>query len=231
MRARVLLIEDEPSIRRFVGIALDDLPIELVCADGLTSAMHELQGSAEPFSLVLCDLMLADGSGLELLRQLARSPNLRRGAELVVLSAGLNSATRGELEGIGLFRMLAKPVPLAELRACVIDAVEVAPTASELRPDDGLLEAFRTECLAQFDADIAAGDQARQSGDAAALRRLGHNLKTVLATLQWHNVAAEAETLERAAQEDSSAVDAAWLALRSSLLELRECAGRPGSND
>ena len=37
-RARVLLVEDDSMLRRYVGLALDDLPVDVVCVETLHDA-------------------------------------------------------------------------------------------------------------------------------------------------------------------------------------------------
>ena len=39
-RARVLLVEDDVSIRRFVALALEDLPVDLVRSEEHTSELQ-----------------------------------------------------------------------------------------------------------------------------------------------------------------------------------------------
>jgi len=48
-RARVLLVDDDASIRRFVALALDEIDIELVEADGVPQARRQFEpaGAAE----------------------------------------------------------------------------------------------------------------------------------------------------------------------------------------
>lgn len=124
MKPRVLLVEDEAAIRRFVGMALEERELELVEAPSLAAAIEALRG--EPFVLVLCDLMLPDGSGLDLLRLLgepgAPSPQARR----VAFSAGVSAAQRQQLDEAGVHGVLRKPASLVELLACVDDALAAA---------------------------------------------------------------------------------------------------------
>ena len=59
---------------------------------------------------------------------------------------------------------------------------------------------FRASCLQQFQADLAEGDKALTDGDAPALRRLAHSLKSVLRSLGHPEAASDALTLEEAAR-------------------------------
>ncbi|KPF50150.1 hypothetical protein IP87_10645 [beta proteobacterium AAP121] len=138
---RVLLVDDDASVRRLVALALDGLPLELLsCADG-AAALALLQTG--PVQVLVTDLMMPGVSGLELLQRLAREPALRQGAELVAFSAGIDAATRQQLQSLGVHRMLSKPVSLKALEDVVMEAVtnsaaRMAPAAqapAELQAD------------------------------------------------------------------------------------------------
>jgi CheY-like chemotaxis protein len=86
-RPRVVCVDDDASIRRFVELALEDLPVELLtCADATTARELLRQG---PVALLITDLMMPGESGFELLASLMADPALRGGALLAVFSAGL----------------------------------------------------------------------------------------------------------------------------------------------
>lgn len=81
-----------------------------------------------------------------------------------------------------------------------------------------LFRAYRMSCHAQFPHDQTAGDAAAAAGDAAALRRLGHSLATVLLTLGRPADSALARALESAAQQqDTAAAVSLWQRLRERL--------------
>lgn len=70
----VLVVEDSPTIRRNLVATLEELaPVRVAaCVDGAADALQLLQAPAPPFDLVIVDLFLAQGSGLELLQALQR---------------------------------------------------------------------------------------------------------------------------------------------------------------
>nr|WP_316642728.1 response regulator [uncultured Roseateles sp.] len=229
---RVLLVEDDPSLQRFVQLALEELPITLLTCCSVAQALAEL--AVEPVRLLITDLMLPDRSGLDLLAQLQREPALRGAARLAVFSAGLRPEVRVQLQALDVWRLLAKPCSIMELEACVLEALDAAPAAgaaSITPPADvvsshfggnlPLYQAFRASCLLQFAHDLHAGDQACEQTDAQALRRLAHSLKSVLESLGHSNAAALARALEtRADQGDWALALPLWNALRSSLQAL-----------
>ena len=235
---RVLLIEDDASIGRFVAMALEELPLELVTCGTLTAARQALAGP--PFALVLSDMMLPDGSGLDLLREQAARGGLPRPPVWAAYSAGITPALRKELEALGVQHILPKPVPVAELEDCVMRALasvngarlasepatpqpgsgDDAAVATFFAGDRALFEAYRARCLAQFENDVQAGDAAAASGDAATLQRLAHSLKTVLRMLGHDTLADEAGKVERQATVADAAPSALWPPLRAGLAGL-----------
>jgi DNA-binding NtrC family response regulator len=64
-RPLVLLVEDDPDHAELIARSLDDAPVELATCGDLASARHLL--AEREFALVLCDVRLPDGSGLDLL--------------------------------------------------------------------------------------------------------------------------------------------------------------------
>ena len=230
-RPRVLLVEDDPSIRRFVVLALEDLDIELLEAASLAEARQQL--ARGPLQLLISDLMLPDGSGATLLQELAADPVRRAGARLVAFSAGINADKRAQLLALGVDEVLAKPVSLPALEECVHRALAggVPAPAAVAAPlsvveqyfagDQALYAAYRASCLAQFAQDRRQGDQAVAAGDLAALRRLAHSLKSVLLPLGHNEAGRQAAALELAAEgADLEGASAGWARLRAELEEL-----------
>lgn len=228
---RVLLVEDDPSIRRFVQIALEELPIEFVEAATLAEARAALAAGA--VRLVICDLMLPDGSGVDLLHELAAARGNASRPRLVAFSAGISAERREQLEGLGVDEVLAKPVPLDQLEACAQRALDDAPAAAPapapgavtqfFAGDAALYEAYRASCLPQFLRDVRQGDAALDAGDLGALRRLAHSLKSVLLTLGYGSDSERAAALDRAAAAGEMAIARdGWATLRASLLAIVE---------
>jgi len=211
---RILLVEDDSALRRFVSLALEDKGIDLVQCEAVAPALAQLaQGE---FALILTDLMMPGASGLDLLEQLQREPVLRGPARVAVLSAGLTGAVREQLARLEVWRLLSKPVSVGTLLACVDDALAGAPAAApgaggHHPPQDGdrqhavqeyfegnqtLFDAYRSACMDQFPHDLQEGDTASAAADLQALRRVAHSLKSVLLTLGFPALSAHARTLE-----------------------------------
>lgn len=239
---RVLLVEDDAAVRRFVEMALDGLPIELCVCASVDSALPVLQ--AAPVRLLITDLMMPGVSGLDLLQRLQAEPALRGGARLVAFSAGLDAAMRARLQALDVWRTLSKPTSLSELEACVMDGVaadaaapppetaastppagEAAAVATHFGGNAQLFHAFKASCAAQFAQDVTEVDAAIRVQDAATLRRQMHSLKSVLSTLGQDGAAASARLVEAAALAVRwDEVAGPWTALRADLLALSAAA-------
>lgn len=248
-RHRVLLVEDDAALARFVELALEDIDVDLMTCETIAEAVAALRSGV--VRLVITDLMLPGESGEALIEQMAADPTLRGESRLVVFSAGLTADVRRRLETHpGVWRLLSKPAAVADLQACVREALDGqaeahavvdppprAPAPVQTVPDvvlerfggdAELYAAFRGACIAQFPVDVLAGDAAMASGDLEALRRVAHNLKSVLSTLGYVHASRTARDLElaaAAAQRDAS--DRHWRWVRRFLTA---CVA-PRSND
>ena len=146
-RPRLLLVEDDALIRRFVAMALEDEDLDVVAAESLAQARQALQQG--PFALVMCDLMLPDGNGLELLREMAQPTSGAAGVARVVFSAGVSAAVHRQLLQAGVFQVLGKPVTLSDLVDCTRRALSSVAAPSLPRTAPGLC-ALRAQLLHDF---------------------------------------------------------------------------------
>jgi two-component system sensor histidine kinase KdpD len=109
----VLIVEDEPHIRRFVRMALEGEGCRVLEADRVNGGLE--RAAAEKPDLVVLDLGLPDGDGLEFIRA------YRAWSErpLVVLSARSLEADKVAALDAGADDYIAKPFGVAELLARV----------------------------------------------------------------------------------------------------------------
>lgn len=247
----VLLVEDDASIARFVTLALEGMPLTLVSCSSAEQAQSLLQ--SQPFALLITDLMLPGASGVELIEWLRSSP--QAGCSAVVFSAGVRADVALRLEQLQVWGVLRKPVSVAQLVDCVESVLAAQPAGSPApasvqaagadmpadMPADGgpaavssyfggdaaLFHSYRASCLAQLPDDVALGENLLAARDAAALRRLAHNLKSVLRLLGHEQASGLAQTLEQAclASDWAGATDA-WRQLGAALLGMLDGAGQ-----
>jgi two-component system response regulator PilR (NtrC family) len=115
----LLIVDDEASLRDFLSIVFEEDGWRVQTAETLAEGRAALQKD-EP-ELVLCDLMLPDGSGLELLREIkAQSPSIA----VIMITAHTSTKSAVDALKAGAFDYIAKPFDIEELRIIVHNAVE-----------------------------------------------------------------------------------------------------------
>lgn len=130
-RRRLLLIDDELAIARFIAHAAEDCGFEAVVT--VTAESFRSQYKALAPAVVIMDLALPRSDGVELLRFLAED----KCEALVVLISGfdervLEAAMRlGLSMGLRMSRPLTKPVRLQELTDAIHGGQEVHGVACE----------------------------------------------------------------------------------------------------
>lgn len=72
-RPRILVVDDEPNMCQILAVRLSRAGYEVECVHDASSALEKL--TSNPFDLVLTDLMMADMSGLDLLRRIRGAHN------------------------------------------------------------------------------------------------------------------------------------------------------------
>ena len=113
LSAKVLLIEDERQIRRFVRVALEEEGCQVIEAGTMAEGLA-LAGAERP-DLIVLDLGLPDGNGVDLIRDVrgwADTP-------IVILSARAQENDKIDALDAGGDDYLTKPFSVGELRARV----------------------------------------------------------------------------------------------------------------
>ena len=107
----VLVVDDEPPIRRFLRTSLAASGYRVVEAADAENAQRQL--SAEKPDLVILDLGLPDRSGLELISELRKTSTV----PILVLSARHDERSKVEALDRGADDYVSKPFGMAELMA------------------------------------------------------------------------------------------------------------------
>ena len=116
MKGRVLVVDDDLALSEMLGIVLRNEGLDVVhCANG-TSAMSTFRDSHP--DIVLLDLMLPDGDGLDLCRELRGNPRTRQLPLLMLTARGEPMDRIVGLE-LGADDYLPKPFEPRELLARV----------------------------------------------------------------------------------------------------------------
>jgi CheY-like chemotaxis protein len=131
----VLVVEDDGTVASAIDLLLHHYGYALHIAPTLAEARRLLSTGAAPHVVVL-DLNLPDGSGLDLLEQL-RS-DLRRRTRVIVLTATVDPDQLRRLKRLRPERFLRKPMNFLDLldaiRGEVAAAMAPAPPASDMGP-------------------------------------------------------------------------------------------------
>ncbi|MBL0695973.1 sigma-54 dependent transcriptional regulator [Comamonas sp. JC664] len=115
----ILVVDDEPSMRDVLEILFTRAGFEVTCAGSVKDATMALGGV--PFDLVLTDMKLGSGSGMEVLRA-ARA--LKEPPEVIVITAFGTAASAVEAMREGAYHYICKPFDNEELRLLVQKALE-----------------------------------------------------------------------------------------------------------
>jgi len=107
----VLVVDDEPPIRRFLRTSLTASDYRVVEAEDAAGAIRFL--AAEKPDLVILDLGLPDRSGLEVIRQIRETSSV----PIVVLSARHDERSMVEALDFGADDYIGKPFGMDELMA------------------------------------------------------------------------------------------------------------------
>jgi DNA-binding NtrC family response regulator len=124
--ARMLVLEDDAALSEVLCDELRELGHPVEAANSLQAGQAAL--AAREFDVALLDLMLPDGSGIDLLRTIA-SEELP--TEAIVLTGYAAVSTAIEAMKLGAYDYLTKPVRMDELEVLVAKAAEKARLRNE----------------------------------------------------------------------------------------------------
>ncbi len=133
--ASILVVDDEPDLRTLYELSLLREGYRVETASCVQEA-HELLRSCR-FDVVISDMRLPDGMGLEILQQLREQQ--RRERCIVITAYGSAENAVGALRA-GAFDYLTKPVDLKQFRQVVASAVQgmgsaaAAPASADASP-------------------------------------------------------------------------------------------------
>jgi two-component system response regulator PilR (NtrC family) len=174
---RILVVDDEADLRELLDITLVKMGLDVDCAETLREARALF--AANEYALVLTDMRLPDGLGLELVREVAASG---KGTPIAVVTAYGSADNAVVALKAGAFDYVSKPVVLDDLRLMVRSALRlsVAPepgqpaasaaTPSRLIGDSPAMQGLRAQIarLARSMAPIAITGESGSGKELAA---------------------------------------------------------------
>src|ERR1043165_743204 len=127
--ARILIVDDDRSIRRTLEKFLGSEGYEVSTAQDAPGAIATLTDPASAFDLVLLDLGLPGGSGFDVLSALANRDNA---PTIVVVTARDDMQSTGKAIQLGAYEYLVKLVDIDRLRTVVKTALDSREAREEL---------------------------------------------------------------------------------------------------
>jgi two-component system response regulator PilR (NtrC family) len=139
---QILVVDDEPGLRHVLEVTFRRQGYDVVSLPGVRAALEALRQNPHPFPLVLTDLVMPDGSGLEVLS----SAKARSGAtEVIVMTA--HSTVEAAIDAMrkGAYDFVTKPFSPAEIAAIAQKALEKSSIVTENQRLKAHLERFEPD--------------------------------------------------------------------------------------
>lgn len=128
MSKKILLIEDEPDIRKTLEYNLSREGYGVISTSSLAEGRNSLETNS--FSLILLDLMLPDGSGLDLCREI-KSDKIFSSIPIIILTAKDDEVDKVVGFELGADDYVTKPFSVRELILRVKAVLKRANVKSE----------------------------------------------------------------------------------------------------
>jgi two-component system response regulator PilR (NtrC family) len=164
----LLIVDDEVSLRDFLSIVFEEEGWAVQTAASLGEARAAIQ-NGEP-DVVLCDLMLPDGSGIDLIREVKAQIG---SIAFVMITAHTSTKSAVEALKAGAVDYVAKPFDIEELKIVVRKAVE----RKELEDENIHL---RTALEERFTFSNIIGKSAKMQEIFSIVQRIARTTSTVL---------------------------------------------------
>ncbi|OFZ18808.1 MAG: Fis family transcriptional regulator [Bdellovibrionales bacterium RBG_16_40_8] len=128
MKPRILVVDDEESIREFLEIMLRKEGYEITCAENGEQALDIFKKKS--FEMVISDLQMPKMTGLELLQQIKnQSPD----TIFMMITAFGTTESAVEAMKIGAYDYLTKPFKIDEVRINIANALKTRNLETENR--------------------------------------------------------------------------------------------------
>jgi two-component system response regulator PilR (NtrC family) len=134
---RILVVDDEADLRELLEITLLKMGLDVDCAATLREARRLVEDNA--YALVLTDMRLPDGLGLELVREVSSTSK----TPIAVITAFGSAENAVVALKAGAFDYVSKPVVLDELRVMVRSALKLSEAGAGAGQGEGAAEGSR----------------------------------------------------------------------------------------
>ena len=167
----VLVVDDEQGLRDMLAILLKREGYEVTLAGSFSGGLEALTSTPSPFDLIITDLMMPDGSGLDIL---TASRQRTSHTEVIVMTAHGGVETAIDAMKRGAYDFVQKPFSTSELRELVGKALE----KRQLRAENDRL---RAQVSREKARDLLGGSEPMKR-IVDLVRRIADSRGTVLVT-------------------------------------------------
>ncbi len=176
--AQILVIDDEPDLRTLYELTLLREGYRVDTAASVQDALQTL--NAKRFDVVITDMRLPDGLGIEILQHMKA---LQRTERSIVITAHGSAENAVESLKAGAFDYLTKPVDLKQFRSAIASAVlgNSAKNGGSRRATDARLgESATTTSLGQAALSRLAGDSPAMRNVKERIVKVARSMAPVL---------------------------------------------------
>jgi two-component system, NtrC family, response regulator PilR len=174
---RILVVDDEKSMREFLAIMLKKEGYEVVIAEGGEAALETIR--REPIDLIVTDLRMPRMDGLALLKAAKELfPNL----VILVITAFASTDTAVEAMKLGAYDYIEKPFKLDEIKLTVAKAIERKRLGDVTRAltEENLL--LKRQLETRRRSDLIIGKSRRLLEIFETIGKIAESLSTVMVT-------------------------------------------------
>ena len=126
MTAHILVVDDEQSIQEFLRLLLEENGYRVTTAGSVEDGRNQFQHDS--FDLVLCDIIMPDGNGLDLLREIKQQDPR---TSVIMMTAYTSTKSAIEAMKRGAYDYISKPFDVEELKVVVQKALEKTELVDE----------------------------------------------------------------------------------------------------
>jgi two-component system response regulator PilR (NtrC family) len=123
---RLLIVDDEVSLLDFLSLLFQGEGYEVETASSVDEARRAIERST--FDLVLCDILMPDGNGLDLLRDIKA---VEGSPPVIMMTAYTSTKSAIDAMKLGAADYVSKPFDVEELKIVAEKALEGAQLADE----------------------------------------------------------------------------------------------------
>ncbi|HSF40574.1 MAG TPA: sigma-54 dependent transcriptional regulator, partial [Thermoanaerobaculia bacterium] len=167
-RPTLLIVDDEASLLDFLSLLFQSESYAVETARSVEEARKSLERSS--YDLVLCDILMPDGNGLDLLKEIKANGNH---TAVIMMTAYTSTKSAIEAMKLGATDYVSKPFDVDELKIVAQKALERAELA-----DENVY--LRRELEQKYTFNNIIGKSSRMQAIFSLIERIARTTSTVL---------------------------------------------------